>query len=887
MPRHSLGKWLPLVFLGSVALWACDEETLRPIPTPEEPAAEVWSPPQENPPEVTERPPVARTCPPYCPEPATKLTRVDVPNPIPAENQKAGDPDWRSGLRAKDGQLEVYADSESVTAGQTLALKVSTDQKATVTAELYRIGFYGGAGARKVWTGGPWTVTPQSACGRDPVTALVECDWNDTFKIPIASDWVSGLYVVKVKRSEGYKRFHPIVVRDARKAEILYTPNFTTYQAYNTWGGESLYFDGSGKMPSGRAWQVSFNRPYASSEGGGKTFNLDLALIQFIERHGYDVTYGTQLDFLRYENFVEDIDAFVHGAQDEYWPAEERAQIDAALESGNTSLAYFGGNGAYWRVRVTSDRHGRPLRTMHCYKSEPSEDPVPYSTVRYRDAPNAQPEQNLFGVMYEGWQLVPFPLIVGDPSHWLFAGTGLQAGTQLRNLVGYEYDRGFTDHAGYPAGVQVAMTSPVVSAEGIPSYATSADRTLPKGNVVFAAGTIWYALALLNDPELHDARVERMTLNVLERALSHARPVRKLSPATSDFPAEATPNGLWAQSVSHFVGTVGQAGYVDGPMTVARFRAPTGLAATSVGELIVADTGNNRLRRVLTDPQRTVETLAGNGDLGYRDGPAADAMFRMPTDVAVGPSGEIYVADSDNHVIRRIDHTAAGFVVSTVAGKGFTSGFSDGSATQARFNRPTAIDVDAQGNVYVADQANNRIRMIRHDTREVTTIAGTGGHGRSDATIGSQATFSNPSAMTLGPAGELYVMDAGNQLVRRIHNNAVWTVDTIAGNSNAWYGFADGAGNVARFSAQMGMAYSPDGDVIVADTANYRIRKIVAGLDASTTSVYTLAGTGRLGTRVGPGQTADIVAPTGLAFGPNGLLYVSDSFHHVIREIVR
>lgn len=819
-------------------------------------------------------------------QPEPERRREPGPRPIPEENEQPGAPDWLSGPRSHSGQVEVYTSLESVEVGDTLGVKVSTDVPATVTAEVFRVGHYGGTGARRVWSGGPWQVTRQAPCERDPVTSRVECDWQDTFSLQVPAEWASGLYVVKLRRHDRYMRLAPFVVRDWRAADILYTPNFTTYQAYNTWGGESLYYNGSRTMPRGRAWEVSFDRPYQAVDGAGKTFLLDVALVQLLERQGYDVTYGTQLDFVRFPRLLQGIGALVHGGQDEYWPVEERDQVDEALASGNMSLAYFGANGAYWRIRLVPDRHGRPLRTIACYKSEPESDPIPYSTIRYRDPPDARPENNLFGAMYENWQLIPFPLVVADTSHWLFEGTGLTPGELLPGLVGFEYDKTFPDLPGYPQGVRTSMTSPVLGAEGVPSYASTVDRTLPSGRLVFAAGTIWWALGLTRGTETYDPRVERMTLNVLERALAHRLPPRELPAPVGPLPVQPEPHAAWVLSVEDFAGLPGAPGHADGPAAQARFSGPTGLAFTPAGELVVADTAGNRIRLVLTDEAHTVVTLAGTGAPGERNGEGAQAMFRWPTGVAVGPQGEIYVADSDNHSIRRLRKVGETWQVDTVAGARSRAGFGDGPGHLARFNRPTALAVDGEGNLYVADQANSRIRRVRAGTYEVETLAGSGAFGSADAAVGAEASFNNPTALALGSNGVLYVVDAGNHLIRRVELGGSHAVTTLAGSAGA-PGFADGVGTQARLRAQSGLGLSSLGELLLADTGNYRLRKLVPGADAASTQVYTVAGSGRFGRRSGHGSEAELVAPAGLAEGPDGRLYVSDSFHHTLRVITR
>ncbi|HEX5745620.1 MAG TPA: N,N-dimethylformamidase beta subunit family domain-containing protein [Archangium sp.] len=857
-----------VLLLAALLWWGCRDTPTRPKseePRPETPGGECTS---------------------NCNPPPQPLDRQPRPNPILAENQLPGDPQWQSGFAADEGELEFYTSTESVEAGESLGVKVSTPTERTLTATLYRMGYYGGAKARKVWSGGPWRTGAQAACPRDVASGRIECDWKDTFSIPIDSSWVSGLYVLKLTREDGGMRYTPFVIRDKRAAELLYTPNFTTYQAYNTWGGTSLYYDASGTTPFGRAREVSFNRPYNAGNGAGKTFFLELGFIQLLEQHGYDVTYGTQLDFLRFSNFLEGIGAFIGAAQDEYWPEQERDQLDAALAGGKMSLAYFGGNGGYWRVRFQPDSKGRPLRNMACYKNEQKLDPQPGTTVRFRDPPNERPESQLFGVMYEGWQIVMFPLVVADDAHWLFEGTGLRRGTPLTGLVGYEYDRHFPELPGAPSGLNVSMKSPVVSAEGVPSYSTTVDRTLPSGRLVFSAGTIYWGLAMSPDPELRDARVERMTLNVLERALAHRRPPRTLPAVTGPGPVSYPPAGQWARSVEAFAGQAGAPGFQDGPAAQARFQAPTGLAVTPAGEVVVADTGNHRIRLIQADAAHTVITLAGNGQPGFRDGPGEQAMFRSPTSVAVGPAGEIYVADSDNHVIRQLQRGATGWTVSTVAGRASQGGFADGAGSQAKFFRPLALATDAAGNLYIVDEMNNRLRMLRAGTQEVVTLAGSGGAGRQDSALGKEASFFYPTALAAGE-DVLYMLDAASQLVRRISLKPPYAVDTLAGRQRGGvFGFADGAGSDARFRAQLGMTVAADGGVVVADSGNFRIRKLLPGAQANSWRVVTLAGSGLAGTRLGPGDVAELAAPTGLATGAGGRIYVSDSYNHAIRVIL-
>jgi sugar lactone lactonase YvrE len=690
-----------------------------------------------------------------------------------------------------------------------------------------------------------------------------------------------------VTRPEGFRRFAPFVVRDRRPAEIMFKSAFNTSQAYNRWGGESLYLDESGSMPGGRAYEVSHNRPFSEADGAGETLYYEYPFVRFLERNGYDVTYSTNADFIRFSDLLNGIGLLAIAGHDEYCTVEERAQVDAALASGRTSLAYFSANGFFWRVRYADDRRGNPLRTIVCYKSDPHLDPIRNSTIRFRDPPNALPENQLFGIMYESWQQVRFPFVVGDPTHWLFEGTGLSAGDQLPNLIGTEFDRVYPE-LDTPADTRVITESPVVTEQGTASVSHAVERNLPSGNIVFAVGTLTWSDGLNPDlPDTMDDRVAQMTRNVMERGLAHRRSRRPPGIAGAIRGRGPVIDGRWAPAVEAFAGIARRRGWADGPASACQFSGPTGLACLPSGQVLVADTNNHRIRLIDTDPQRTVRTIAGNGVAGFANGVGAQAMFRKPNALAIAPDGAILVADSENHVVRRIENNSPNWTVTVYAGTPATAGFANGAALSARFIRPTGIALDRAGNLYVTEVGGNRVRMIRADSREVTTYAGTGAFGWRDAPSGVDAQFSAPSAVAVAPTGEVYVLDAYLQYLRRISPRDAHPVDTIAGSPYSADGDTDGLGSQARFRAQLGMVVlSPSGEIILADSANFRIRKLIPGADAASTRVYTIAGSGRNGTRLGRGDEADIVAPTGLALAPNGTLIVSDSYNHVIRRII-
>ncbi|HYR55020.1 MAG TPA: N,N-dimethylformamidase beta subunit family domain-containing protein [Myxococcaceae bacterium] len=792
-----------------------------------------------------------------------------------------GSPMWRSGAVAASRQLELYLSTDSQLAGGYVSVKVASDVSSRIDAEIYRLGHYGGDGARLVWSGGPYDISTQPACPRQPDTNRVECNWGETFYFQIPSDWLSGVYLVKVIRSDGerFKRFAPFVVLDRRPAEILYQPTFNTYQAYNQWGGASLYWG-----VAGRAVEVSYDRPYDQGEGAGLLFWFDYHFLKFLEKSGYDVTYASNIDFNRFGNLLSGIGAFVTAGHDEYWHPTERAQVDTAVDSGQTSHTYFGANGAFWRIRYRENSTtGRPLRTLVCYKSydDPVSDPP---TVHFSDPPDPHPENLLYGIAYDSVQAISFPLVVGDPNHWLYQGTDVVAGEALPGLQGVEWDRIWPDRE-TPADVRVIQESPVLRDFGTAGAAHTVERNLPAGNTVFAAGTFFWSSALaLNQPEFVDDRVARMTQNVLERALAHRRPPVEPPPTG---PLRPTPPQIapeWAASVSALAGSARIAGWADGPGYSARFSGPLGLAAGASGQIIVADGNNHLIRRI--DADGTTATIAGTGFPGSADDrPGNQASFSAPTGVAVAADGTIYVADSDNHVIRRIQNDAPTFSVSTYAGRMRDPGWVDSAdPLSARFDRPMALALDGSGNLYVAEMFGNRIRQIAQGSRSVSTYAGNGESGALDAPVATDARFAYPSALAVGPAGEVYVLDASTQFLRRISPSGSHPVDTIAGSSYA-IGYGDGAGSDARFRAQMGMAVGLGGEIYLADSGNFRMRKVIPGSSIDTARVTTIAGTGRVGMNLGSGDTADIVLPAGVAVLPDGRIAVSDAYNQVIRLI--
>jgi DNA-binding beta-propeller fold protein YncE len=260
----------------------------------------------------------------------------------------------------------------------------------------------------------------------------------------------------------------------------------------------------------------------------------------------------------------------------------------------------------------------------------------------------------------------------------------------------------------------------------------------------------------------------------------------------------------------------GRAGFADGKDTAAMFFNPVDVALDGSGNIFLVDLTNQRIRKIT--PDGTVATVAGRGgSIGYSDGPAATAAFNRPRGLALDGAGNIYVADMDNNRIRKVSINGT---VSTLAGSG-TEGFADGIGTVAQFKHPRDLVVDAAGNVYVADAENNRIRKIT-PSGVVTTFAGSGIAGFAEG-IGTAAIFNGPKGIAIDSQGNLYIGDSENNRIRKITPDG--TVSTVAGNGTA--GFKEASGIEAEFNKPRGITLSADGKyAYVADEGNNRIRKV-------------------------------------------------------------
>lgn len=309
------------------------------------------------------------------------------------------------------------------------------------------------------------------------------------------------------------------------------------------------------------------------------------------------------------------------------------------------------------------------------------------------------------------------------------------------------------------------------------------------------------------------------------------------------------------------------AGLVDGIGSMAKFNHPCGMVTDPEGNLYVSDYSNHSIRKVT--PRGIVSTYAGTGQPGESNGHRLSATFNHPYGLALDAEGNLYVGDVANHRIRIISPDGA---VTTLAGK--RKGFSDRSGELAMFDHPYGVAVDRDRNVYVADSYNNRIRKISPDGM-TSTVAGNGNDGFVDGT-GTAAEFYVPIGIVIDAQGNLYVGDEGNSSIRKITGEG--RVATLAGNGQ--FSFADGVGRNAAFNAPGGIAIDGKGNLYVADYLNNCIRKIGQGGD-----VRKIAGSLKKGFADGEPSKAQFYYPFGIAVDHTGVVYVGDQFNHRIRRI--
>ena len=466
-------------------------------------------------------------------------------NPIVAENCRQGTEDWV--VRKNSFSILGFASSTSVNKGETVQFYIDTPSPQFFIT-IFRLGYYSGMGGRLIETFPDIPGEKQPPCQVNYSTGLTSCsNWSSSFTLKISVDWTSGIYLAKlVQKDTGGENYIIFAVRDDDShSDILYQQSVTTHQAYNNYGGKSLYNQNSSGCSTvsgmNRGVEVSFDRPYNAPMGDPSTFfKAEFPMVRWLEAQGYWVTYSTDLDTDHSgrqgsHNALLDHKVFLSVGHDEYWSAEMRNAVTTARDAG-VNIGIFSGNTSFWDVRFTPDPwSGIADQTMVVYKSAESGGPDPSGipTSSWRDPFGAgQPENALLGIQYVGdneTNYFPLRVYADKVSDPIFRNTGLEkipAGSFVdigKHLVGWEWDT-FVENATTPQGVTILFDSPVfgeILQDAGGSYLLDNARAetiyyvAPSGSFIFNSGTIQWSWGLdLYEP---DFRIRQITYNVLER----------------------------------------------------------------------------------------------------------------------------------------------------------------------------------------------------------------------------------------------------------------------------------------------------------------------------------------------------------------------------------
>ncbi|MFI8965792.1 DUF4082 domain-containing protein [Streptomyces sp. NPDC053493] len=581
-------------------------------------------------------------------------------NPVVCENSKPGTPmsDWFAG--SSWGDIAGFPTKMSLQAGETLQFKVQSPSAYHV--RIYRLGWYGGDGARQISTEAqaaqtyPATyLTQRPSCAKDQPTGLMDCgNWPTTVSWTVPSDAVSGLYVVNFDQADGNGLMpYPFVVRnDASRSEIVVQTSDQTWQAYNDWGGTNLY-DGQGPAPDGRAYKVSYNRPMDIGGENG-IYGSEYEMISWLERNGYDLSYVAGLDTAtRGAALLANHKMFMSQGHDEYWTQEQFTNVLNARKAGQHQT-YFSGNEVFWKTRLepSIDGSGTPNRTLVCYKETKLKFPTPNGvpdpsnvwTGTWMDPDSTKegepyrPQNILTGSLFQvngpRNDAITVPAAFARMRLWrntsVAALTGSQVATFPQGTLGYEWDSD-VENASRPAG-QIRLSSTTVDVNdgnylldwgnyygnGTATHSLVAFRDQTSNALVFGTGTVQWSWGLTNVPTAdpnggvvtEDKRMQQATVNVL---------------ADMGIQPKTLQSGLVTATAS--TDTTGPAVTVTSPAANASVPALRQITVTGTA----ADTGGGVVARVevSTDGGTTWKAAEGTGSWSYKWTPIAEGPVQL------------------------------------------------------------------------------------------------------------------------------------------------------------------------------------------------------------------------------------------------------------------
>ncbi|MDR7073190.1 N,N-dimethylformamidase beta subunit family domain-containing protein [Fictibacillus barbaricus] len=410
--------------------------------------------------------------------------------------------------------LQGYASQTSVFPGKKLDLYINSEDSYKI--EIYRMGYYREKGAKLVTTINNLSPNLQGS-SQDGKT--MKANWKPTISVKINKSWKSGVYLAKLINSNQKESYITFVVKEkSPKAQIGMLISTNTYQAYNNWGGKSLY--GYNSTNKEAALTVSFDRPYNNGRGSGEFLAYEYNMIRWMEKKGYSMTYFTDTDIDNGLLSKLKIKLLLIPGHDEYWTKTMRDSIQEGTNS-QLNLAVFNSNVAYWQVRLNEKD-----RLMVGYKSRAAEDPYLKThpkevSTKFRNAPVSRPESEVLGLMYRGIpEQKQQPLVISNPTHWIFKGTGLKKGDEIPGVVGGEVDR----YDGPKENADILATSPV-RLYGVDSVSHVIWYKKPGGGKVFATGTFYWSWFL--DSFGHETfaqpnkQIEQITINALNGLLKN------------------------------------------------------------------------------------------------------------------------------------------------------------------------------------------------------------------------------------------------------------------------------------------------------------------------------------------------------------------------------
>jgi hypothetical protein len=415
------------------------------------------------------------------------------------------------------------------------------------------MGWYQGYGGRVIWKSAETVGRSYAIPAPQTAAKTVQCDWPASVGFTVTSDWPTGNYLLKLVGSDGQQKLMPFIVRDdSSKSAFVVQNSVTTWQAYNLWGGYSLYYgvDGFSQSYDNRSRIVSFDRPYGLAktdwaDGAGDWLGNDFPFVMLAERLGLDLCYWSDLDFAANPYLLTNHQMLVSLGHDEYWSA---SMLQGALDarSHGVNFAFLGANACFRHIRVQKSPIGLD-RQVVCYK-DPFEDPYygvenSQVTADWPSGPEPRPECVLIGNMYQS-NPVDASLVASDALAWGLAGSGMRAGDKLPHVIGTEYDSYEPGLTGSPTNLEIWCHSPL-ECRGVPGHADMTYYAEPGAGGVFATGTNWWVSKLSDNsgrmsrgvvfdaiPEV-TSTLTRITTNVLE-VLGNG-PGGKLKPSVANW----------------------------------------------------------------------------------------------------------------------------------------------------------------------------------------------------------------------------------------------------------------------------------------------------------------------------------------------------------------